>query len=72
MADHFIGINRGKDTFTPVNFVRGTSTGATDIELRYGDALNLTRKDIVLALHGIIRLLEKPGSAPDGQNFPVL
>lgn len=72
MSDHFIGINRGKDIFTPVNLVRGTSTGATDVEVRMADAANLTRKDVIFALKGIIQLLENPGSAPDGTTYPSL
>lgn len=58
MADHFVGINRGLNGTQYSDFTTGTSTGGTDIELRVGDGLNLTRKDIDLALEAFERFFQ--------------
>jgi len=71
MADHYIGVNRGAMSGKPVDITRGTSTSSNDVELRYGDALALTRLDVIKACRLFIRLLSAGGSAPSGQNFPT-
>ncbi len=55
MADHFVGLNRGQEGFLFSDFTTGTSTGATDVELRVADAKSLTRKDV----HNIIEAFER-------------
>lgn len=72
MANAFFGINRGNDGLVPVQIVRGSSTGATDIELRIDDTKGVTRKDVKIALEALENLFDQPGSAPDGTNFPIL
>lgn len=52
MADHFYGVNRGF-SLTPNSVTAGTSTGATDIELRVADGASLTQKEVVQALEVI-------------------
>jgi hypothetical protein len=69
MADRFIGLNRAQGGFTPSEFTVGTSTGSTDMELRYSDAASLTRLDIIKFLEACERYLEsnilQGGVAPD-------
>jgi hypothetical protein len=55
MADHFVGLNRGQEGFNYSDFTTGTSTGATDVELRVADAKNLTKKDV----HDILEAFER-------------
>ena len=72
MSDHFFGINRGNDGLIPVQVVRGSSTGATDIELRVADAKNLTRAEVARACRALALEFEMAGSAADGGTFPPL
>lgn len=77
MSNHFFAINRGQSPFVPVNILRtAATTAAADVEVRVADVDGqgnpLTRKDVVLALQGIISLLEASGASPDGTNFPPL
>lgn len=69
MADRFIGFNRGVEGFKPSDFTVGTSTGSTDMELRYSDSASLTRKDLILFLCAVERYLESQllqgGVVPD-------
>lgn len=53
MADHFFGLNKGgvNDSFPAVTV--GTSTGATDVEVRIADGASISRKDAVLLLQAI-------------------
>lgn len=53
MADNFLGTNRGKLDDVPVSITVGTSTGATDIELRVDTGKGTTRQDVVKALEAI-------------------
>lgn len=53
MADHFYGMNRGANPLLPSSIVIGTSTGATDVEVRIADAKSLTREDVYLILQRI-------------------
>lgn len=47
MASFFIGSNRGAVNDTnPDTLTVGTSTGSTDVELRYDTGKSLTRADI--------------------------
>jgi hypothetical protein len=70
MADHFWGVNRGNRQIGRDDSVTyGTSTGATDVEVRAGDALSLTRADIIIALEMIIAHLLNP-SVITGTKFP--
>jgi hypothetical protein len=57
MADRFIGLNRAQEGFKPSDFTVGSSTGSTDMELRYSDSANLTRKDICNFLEACERYL---------------
>lgn len=55
MADHFVGLNRGQDGGSYVQFATGAATQGTDVELRVADGQSLTRKDV----HQIIEALER-------------
>ena len=66
MADHFIGIDRGKDGFKFADFTFGTaSTAARDFEFRIADldsgGVASKRKDAIIALEAIIRSLQQGG-----------
>ena len=71
MAQHYIGFNRGLEGAKPSDFTTGTSTGNTDMEFRYDDTKNLTRKDLMLFLEAVERFVESQllmkivGAAPD-------
>jgi len=71
MADHYISYNRGAMSGRTTDMTRGTSTSGDDVELRYGDALSLTRLDVIKACRLFIRALSAGGdAAPDGIDFP--
>lgn len=57
MTQHYIGLNRGIEGMKPSDFTTGTSTGSTDIELRWDDSKSLTREEIYRALKAIQRFL---------------
>jgi hypothetical protein len=61
MANNFIGINRGKLEEVPVSIAVGSSTQATDIELRVDTGKGTTRKDVILALRAIEFYIESNG-----------
>lgn len=69
MAQHYIGLNRGLEGFTPSDFTVGTSTGSTDMEFRYDDTKSLTRKDLHNFLCAVERYVEsnllQSGTPPD-------
>lgn len=69
MADHYWGVNRGVQSIRDDTVTYGTSTGSTDIEVRVGDALSLTREDIIIGLKIIIAHLTNP-SVITGTKFP--
>lgn len=71
MADHFIGINRGKEGTKPSDFVTGTSTGATDVEVRIADAAGWTNFELRRALQTIISKLDEAPNVT-GLDFPIL
>lgn len=71
MADHFLGINRGQQGSKDTDFTYGTSTGATDIELRIADAKSLTRLDVLQALGMFQRFLLNANNAIAGTKFPA-
>lgn len=59
MADHFVSLNRGEQGFASVDFTTGTSSTTTDnIELRVGDAANMTKKDVQIALDAFERFFQ--------------
>ncbi len=58
MASEFLGLNRGASEMQPDLVVAGTSTGATDVELRVDLTKGLTRKDIVTLTEAILRFVE--------------
>lgn len=60
MADHFIGLNRGALTIHDNAITYGTSTGATDVELRIGDAIGWTRHELIIALELMRDYLQGP------------
>jgi len=60
MADHFIGRNRGTIGWGDSGFTYGTSTGATDVEVRIADGKGLTRKDVILILERIEEFITAP------------
>lgn len=58
MAQRYIAINRGAPGVKATDFTFGTSSSAaSDIELRMADNVNLTRKDVFLALEAFERVL---------------
>lgn len=71
MTDHYLGINRGKPGFTDSDFVYGTSTGSTDIELRIADGVVWTRLEVELALDAFKRFLLNSNVHIPGTQFPV-
>lgn len=51
MAQQYVSINRGKTGTKFSDFTKGTaSTAGDDIEIRFNDAVGITRKDLTLAL----------------------
>jgi|GEM_PF-3352351 len=52
MADWFYGVNRGQGV-RPQDVTVGTSTGATDVELRVAQGASLTKKDVTNILKTI-------------------
>ena len=72
MADHFIGINRGTDVYTEKSYTYGTSTGATDVEVRIADAAGWTRDELYQALEAIADRLVANDSPAAASKFPVL
>lgn len=51
MAQQYMSINRGELGLASANFTTGTSsTSGDDIELRWNDAVSISRQDLVLAL----------------------
>ncbi len=71
MADHFLGINRGVPGSSDSDFTYGTSTGATDVELRIADAKSLTRQDVILACQAFERFLLNANVHIAGTEFPA-
>lgn len=71
MADHFYAINKGKDGFTISDFTLATSsTTAADFEFRVADATSgLNRKDAIIALKALIRLMENKDV---NAGFPII
>jgi hypothetical protein len=54
MSDHFIGANRtGGTTNADDEFIIGTSTGSTDIEVRIADAAGWSAADVARKLTAI-------------------
>lgn len=72
MADHFIGLNRGAIGYADAKLVYGTSTAATDVELRVADAAGWTRAELYQALKVISDKLVAPGSPDADSQFPVI
>jgi hypothetical protein len=63
MSNHYVAINRGRDGFKISDFTLGASSSASsDFELRVADldaqSHTPTRKDIVISLKAMIRLIE--------------
>lgn len=61
MASLYIGLNRGQTGAQSSDFTIGTSTGATDVELRIDTGKSLTRMDVSLILEAIERVIESSG-----------
>lgn len=55
MADLFLGLNRGASVTNPYAVTAGSSTGATDVELRINLAKSLTRADVYHIVEGLYR-----------------
>ena len=54
MADRYIGINNNGGAFTgDSSFTVGSSTGSTDIEVRFSDSASWTRQTLQEALEAI-------------------
>jgi hypothetical protein len=54
MADRFIGINNNGGAFTGDSaFTVGSSTGSTDVEVRFADDKEWTRETLQMALEAI-------------------
>lgn len=58
MASQFVGLNRGQQGFTYSDFTVGSSTGSTDIELRFDTGKSLTREDVYNALKAFQRWVD--------------
>jgi hypothetical protein len=76
MADHFVGINRGGGdhgyVFTDSTFTYGTSTGATDIELRIADGAGWTKQEVLVAIELLELFITTSNPAITGtEGFPV-
>ena len=71
MADHFLGLNRGAPGTKDTDFTYGTSTGATDIELRVADGKSLTREDVRRALAAFTRFFVSSNNHIAGTDFPA-
>lgn len=69
MASNFIGVSRGKLENIPANIQTGAATQGTDIELRYDTGKGTTRKDLKIALEGIINFIMSNGFGNTG-NLP--
>lgn len=68
MADHFFGINNsGLNDNGDAPWVLGTSTGATDLEVRIADAASWNTQMIANYLEGLADLFRKGGA-----QFPVI
>ena len=73
MASNFLGINRGQ-LQNPGNVVTGTSTQATDFELRIDTGKSSTKQDTILAVEAILNFIISdyiPSGNP-GVNQPPL
>ena len=53
MSDHYIGLNKGQSGLSLSDFTIGTSSGATDIEVRIADGASLTSLDVQTILEAI-------------------
>ena len=60
MAQNYLGLNRG-NLDRAQDVAGGSATTGTDIEVRWDTTKNLTRKDVVLALATITRMIESNG-----------
>lgn len=59
MAQQYLSINRGVPGRKMSDFTTGTaSASGDDIEIRFNDAVNVTRKDLIFALKAMIRVVE--------------
>lgn len=67
MTSSYLGINRGVEGFAASDFTFGTSTGSTDIELRWDNTKSLNILDIEKALDAFKRAI----STPAGPDTPV-
>lgn len=69
MTQHYIGFNRGVPGFKATDFTIGTSTGSTDIEIRFDDSKGLTRFDLIKFAKAIERYFSTnslpAGTPPD-------
>ena len=61
MSDHYVGLNRGQNGLSDDQYVIGTSTGGTDVEVRIADGAGLSRFDVVLILQAMTRRVEMGG-----------
>lgn len=58
MASIYIGLNRGVVDKGPDQVTEGSSSGSTDVELRFDTGKGLTRLEIVEITNALIRYLE--------------
>jgi hypothetical protein len=73
MASEFFGINRGQlDGPIYLNVTVGSSTGATDIELRVDTGKGSTKKDVIVALRAFEHYLLGQGGALGTVGIPPL
>lgn len=65
MADRFIGINNNGGAFTgDSTFTIGSSTGSTDVELRFSDSAGWTREKLAEAVEAIADYLSVHSEYP--------
>lgn len=57
MASIYVGLNRGAQAMNPQNVTEGSSTGSTDVELRFDTGKGLTRKDINIITEALLRYI---------------
>jgi hypothetical protein len=69
MAQRYISLNRGQSGLSQSDFVTGTSSNSSgDVEIRFNDAVNLTRMDLRTMLEVMMDQIDQglvgPNSPP--------
>lgn len=72
MASEFFGLNRGALDGVTMKVATGSSTQATDVEVRVDTGKGTTRKDVHIILLAILRYIEGQGGSLGAVNIPPL